>query len=139
MSMISELVKELRDLQDDPEIDYYGIQELNEVCKKAADTIEELSAKVARQNMDRSSQYYGGGWISCSERIPEDNVPVLVTFIDKDDKKYTDIAITSYGQEYFGGKTLNRKDWKSPFRYFENNYKIIAWQPLPPAYEPTED
>ena len=141
MSMISELVKELRKYAKGFKNSSYGreIVGTEKLLIQAADTIEELSAKVARQNMERSSQYYGGGWISVEERLPEDDVPVLATFVDKDDKKYTDVAITSYGQEYFGGKPLNSKDWKPPFRYFENNYKIIAWQPLPPAYEPKED
>ena len=134
--MVSELVKTLRDRSFRFAHDIYFIPTTKDLLSQAADAIEELSVKVARQNMERSSQYYGGGWIPCSERLPDDDVPVLVTFVDKDDKKYTDVAITSYGQEYFGGKPLNSKDWKPPFRYFENNYKIIAWQPLPPAYEP---
>lgn len=58
MNLVRELVKELRDLQDNPEIDCYGIQELNDVCRKAADTIEELSEKVERRNMERSSRDY---------------------------------------------------------------------------------
>ena len=141
MSMTSELIKNLRLYAKSYTESFLGreVDGTKEILIQAADTIEELSAKVARQNMERSSQYYGGGWIPCSERLPDDDVPVLVTFVDKDDKKYTDVAITSYGQEYFGGKPLNSKDWKPPFRYFENNYKIIAWQPLPPVYKPKED
>ena len=61
MSMISELVKELRKYAKGFKNSSYGreIVGIEKLLVQAADTIEELSAKVARQNMERSSQYYG--------------------------------------------------------------------------------
>lgn len=78
MSMISVLTEKLRELENDPEIDCYGIRELNNICAQAADTIEALSAKLAAANMERSDRYYSGGWIACEDRLPEEGKEVLV-------------------------------------------------------------
>lgn len=64
MSIISEQVKELREYSGN-NCDYGAI-----LAKKAADTIESLSAKLAVANMERSDKYYGGGWIAISEKLP---------------------------------------------------------------------
>lgn len=72
MSMISEQIKKLRDLAElcASTSDHMMAKYLND----AADTIEELSAKLQAANMERSSQYYNGGWIPVSERLPEEKV-----------------------------------------------------------------
>lgn len=46
--------------------------------KRCADTIEELSAKLAVANMERSTAYYNGGWIPCSERLPKPEEEVII-------------------------------------------------------------
>ena len=76
------------------------------------------------------------GWISVKERMPEDDVDVLVTYADIDDENYTDICITTYGYAYLGGNKLDFKEWRSPFVYFKTNYKVIAWKPLTEPYRP---
>lgn len=76
------------------------------------------------------------GWISVDERLPEDDIDVLITYADIDDENYTDICITTYGYTYLGGNKLDYKEWRNPFPYFKNNYKIIAWRPLPEPYRP---
>ena len=79
-------------------------------------------------------------WIPCSERLPEEDVEVLITYRYKEgegDTSHADIDITTYGQMYFGGnKVENHKHWRQPFEYFESNYEVVAWMPLPEPYRP---
>ena len=78
-------------------------------------------------------------WIPCSERLPEENKEVLISYRYKEgegDTSHTYIDITTYGQMYFGGnKVGNYKHWRAPFEYFESNYEVIAWMPLPEPYK----
>ena len=78
----------------------------NEV-KEAADTIEELSAKLASANMERSTAYYNDGWIPVdSGKLPEEKenpvtrnwyvYPVMVRF-----EEITDIRYYSYGNGHW--------------------------------------
>ena len=76
-------------------------------------------------------------WISVAERLPENNDDVLVTIKDKDDGKLL-LAITRYDDMYFGGRKLDYKEWVAPFRYFHQNYEVIAWKPLPEPYKKPE-
>ena len=85
--------------------------------------------KILREHMN-------DGWIPVQDKLPEDDVDVLITYADIDDENYTDICITTYGYAYLGGNKLDFKEWRSPFEYFKTNYKVIAWRPLPEPYSP---
>ena len=78
-------------------------------------------------------------WIPVTERLPEEDKEVLITYRYKEgegDTSHSDIDITSYGQMYFGGQKVGRvKHWRAPFEYFESNYEVIAWMPLPEPYK----
>lgn len=78
-------------------------------------------------------------WIPCSERLPEEDKEVLISYRYKEgegDTSHTYIDITTYGQMYFGGnKVGNYKHWRTPFEYFESNYEVVAWMPLPEPYK----
>lgn len=131
--MVTELVKKLRAYSG---ISLYAREyETRELLNQAADTIEELSAKVARQNMERSSQYYGGGWIPCSERLPE------ITVIGYGDSKiYSEDMLVAL--RWYDGDITTETGWYNRNGKWSNDSKtckVIAWQPLPPKYEPKED
>lgn len=116
--MITKLIEKLKDLHDDPELDMLCTfdGECRQTIKEAADAIEELSAKLQVANMERSSQYYNGGWIPCSERLPEKRGFYLVSTTD---------CITI--MEFING-------WISQNIGLCNGY-VKAWMPLPQAYK----
>ena len=91
--------------------------ECRQIIKEFAQVIEELSAKLQAANMERSSQYYNGGWIPVSERLPEE-MGTYMTTID-----YGEHGIAT-GQRYYYGKGLK---W--------NDECVIAWQPHPEPYK----
>ena len=108
--------------------------------------LEEIGSKIAesmgkkREGLleahDIIRKHMNDGWISVQDKLPEDDVDVLITYADIDDENYTDICITTYGYACLGGNKLDFKEWRSPFEYFRSNYKVIAWQPLPEPYRP---
>ena len=77
MSLTSKQIDELRAYAKDRK------GELAKLITDAADTIEMLSAKLHASQMARSSQYYHGGWIPCSERMPECEQEVLICTMKK--------------------------------------------------------
>ena len=77
-------------------------------------------------------------WIPCSERLPEEDTEVLISYRYKEgegDTDHVNIDITSYGTVCFGGREIHTlKEWRQPFDYFHANYEVIAWIPLPTPY-----
>ena len=109
MSLISEQVRRLREFAKTLKYaDEYNL------VNGAADTIEELSAKLHNSQMERSSQYYNGGWIPVSERLPKDKCE---TYLACSDDGY--IATIMYDENG---------------RWLIDDCKIIAWMPLPEPY-----
>lgn len=123
MSMISELVKELR-RADNPVGGYYRT-----LYARAADTIEELSAKLATANIERSTAYYNDGWIPCSERLPDKGGTYLVTQerYRLDDRLYKKPVVveTAFAEFNFMNDVWNRA----------RHLKVTAWMPLPEPYK----
>ena len=143
MSMTTELVDRLRDGAHSIE-DYYEEQnEESKLLKEAADTIELLSAKLHANQMERSSQYYHGGWIPCKERLPEmhEETGILKRFVSRrseevlvtiKDRKYDKLIVHSKC-ELLDGK------WHGDiFKWLEASncdYKVTAWMPLPKPFK----
>lgn len=125
--MITELVERLRKNSALLEITFSTAENLRE----AADVIEELSTKLQAANMERSSQYYNGGWIPVSERLPEDRREVLVTAYWHE--TYQVMMASYYGDGLW---------WCVPFNNCgEHMQRLnpIAWMPLPPSYQGEEN
>lgn len=118
------------------------MQELKKILEEID---EEIRASISFQSRrvyglqkarDIIRKHMNNGWISVEDRLPEDDVDVLVTYEDIDDEEYADITTTTYGNAYLGGNKLDFKEWRSPFEYFKSNYKVTAWQYLPEPYRP---
>lgn len=74
----------------------------------------------------------GPKWISVKERLPEDDVNVIVYAVSNNGG-YT-IVVTFHTHTLYG---LNIEGWASPWQYFTRNYTITHWMPLPEP--PKED
>ena len=96
--------------------------------REAADTIEQLAAKVQVANMERSSAYYNGGWINVNDRLPTEPYGCLVTVWDTcapTQEEFENILPYFVG---YDGETWNDADGNiCPF-------EVIAWMPLPEPY-----
>ena len=125
MSLISKQINDLRAYAKDRK------GELAKLVSDAADTIETLSAKLSAANTERSSQYYHGGWIPCSERLPEPNRSVLVQLrVDYADP----IQIMTLNiSKCEGGFSCIWKTQEMSI-YFDME-DVVAWMPLPKSWE----
>lgn len=137
MSMVSELVNKLRIYVEAYKNPPYGreIAGTTELMERAADTIETLSAKLAAANMNRSERYYSGGWIPVEKRLPNEK-----EFI----KEYRRNHHAAEFIVMIEGATLPTtlyylKDTKSWVDENQNYYRVVAWQPLPEPYRPSDE
>lgn len=98
-------------------------------------TIHCDSEKEQHEVMERLNSM---NWIPISERLPEEDTEVLISYRYKEgegDTDHVNIDITSYGTTCFGGREIHTlKEWRQPFNYFHANYEVIAWMPLPTPY-----
>lgn len=100
------------------------------------------------ENIDNWTEEYNNGWIPCSERFPEEYVPVNVTWINRNPESYyakiKDVPFSATAV-YYNSKWY----WYSStcvdylIEYGENDFDlvdkgidIVAWQPLPEPYQP---
>ena len=103
---------------------------------QVANDTAEAFIEAYKECQDIIRKHMNDRWISVEDRLPEDDVNVLITYADIDDDQYVGIDITNYGYAYLGGNKLDYKEWRSPFEYFKTYYKVIAWRPLPEPYRP---
>lgn len=93
-------------------------------------------------------------WIPCSERLPEDNVPVNITWVNRKpepyyaeikDKPFTATGVYFRGKWYWYSATITdylneygRSEWDEIEESTANCIEIVAWMPMPDPYEPKE-
>lgn len=119
MSMISEQVKELRELAED----YKCENEEDDIVRAlqvAADTIEAISAKLQAANMERSTAYYNGGWIPCDTKFPPIFKKVLI---------YTE-------EKEFHVAYIDEKEWILYDGAVIKTEEVLTWCELPEPYKP---
>lgn len=86
-------------------------------------------------------------WIPCSERLPDNIRPVLVTWKNNDPASYYQYIV---GKHFIGTAHYHRGKWywyssvtedllaeygKCETEEFDEAIEAVAWMPLPPAYE----
>ncbi len=138
---ISEQVKELRYKADIFEKSGCAVDGIVKAFRNSADTIETLSAKLAVANMERSDRYYGGGWILCSDRTPDEDGLYIIHVVTGTGENDVGTCLYQRGTHLSGKQTyIDDKQgyWASPYNgnpvneYLTQN--VIAWQPLPEPY-----
>ena len=66
-------------------------------------------------------------WIKCSNQLPKDDVSVLVTIEGMDGSRFVEMG------SFYKGEYLS--DISEFILCPKENYKPIAWQPLPKVYK----
>ena len=106
-----------------------------EVC-----CIEDKAYNFCKQIVQEVAEEYNGGWIPCSERLPEESGYYLVTYHDWSDgnflPKYDDTYVRRLHyqiSEHFVG-------WNYPKNVDDRaendcHKEVIAWQPLPEPFK----
>ena len=89
----------------------------SDIEEKRVDTIKEMLEIV-----QEVAEEYNGGWIACSDRLPEENQKVILQDF------YRNITIEKM-KINDGVKGFSDGDWWSS----ANNY--VAWQPLPEPFK----
>ena len=107
----------------------------SDIEEKRVDTIKEMLEIV-----QEVAEEYNGGWIACSERLPEESGYYLVTYHDWSDgnflPKYDDTYVRRLHyqiSEHFVG-------WNYPKNVDDRaendcHKEVIAWQPLPEPFK----
>lgn len=92
--------------------------------------LAEAMEKLARLE-DAEDTNVPGKWIPCSERLPEDESYILVSF-----KNSTMPDIARYEENDEGGTFYPGDDEKS---YSSYGFFVNAWMPLPKPYREVDD
>ena len=91
---------------------------INKATQLAFDDAKNIVQKVAEE--------YNNGWISCSERLPEEYGDYLVWWTDITRGQYYEIVEYEPNNGWIGDIPQS----------FEGKYSVIAWRPLPEPYQP---
>lgn len=134
MSMLSHQIEQLKDLQHRMKTsDKHNPTDWN-LINGAIDTIESLSAKLSVANMERSERYYGGGWIACESRLPQNSETGIYDM---------QLVTLDNGDVCLGVYRNDDKEWLTRMSdgetLYTNEHKVLAWQPLLQPYKPNKE
>ena len=102
-----------------------GKTEEDEYINKAT----QLAFDDAKNIVQEVAEEYNGGWIACSDRLPEEAFGCLVTGMDCEPSTQTDFEnILPYVVGYDGDSWNDADGNVIPF-------EVIAWQPLPEPFK----
>lgn len=133
MNMLSDQVKKLREYAKGYENNpcNKAILDTDKILRQAADIIEILFAKVANTNTEQLDRYYNSSWIPCDDRLPEDDVDVLVCFeyfrYGRYNRLFRTIGISFTYNGKWSGFVNGTSGW--------DQLTIFAWMPLPKLYK----
>ena len=109
-------------------------------CNAMDSAISIVNQLAEEYKLFGNSEQVNNGWITCSERLPEDDTK---RYMVQKTNGYIDILgfskdayrLSRYDfYEYKGKKKAIFFDYDSEYGYCE--WECEAWQPLPPAYQP---
>ena len=124
---------------------------LDDIIKEKPKELGQLIAyDKAIEIVKREAEKCNGGWILCSERFPDECVPVNVTYINRNPEPYyakiKDVPFSATAV-YYNGKwywyssacvDYLTEYGKNDFDLVDKDIDIIAWMELPSAYIPKE-
>ena len=106
---------------------------------------------IKRLNKVKSADRPQGEWIPCSERLPEDIRPAIVTWKNNDPKSYYQYIV---GKHFIGTAHYHRGKWywyssvtedllaeygKCDSEEFDEAIEVVAWMPLPEPWKGAGD
>lgn len=125
------------------ENNWVGFDTIDEVLSGMPDINYEIINDAHNEGYDvgywAGRRDYEPKWIPVTERLPEEDKEVLISYRYKEgegDTSHVNISITTYGTMYQGITKI--KGWRPPFKYFHLNYEVIAWMPKPKPYKEGE-
>ena len=90
-----------------------------------------LKFDKAKEIVKDLAEEYKGGWIPCGEKLPKENIQVIVT-AEKGGHRYTTDAY------FYNGKFYNKHYYKIPVGELNDSSvgdNVLAWMPLPTPYK----
>ena len=82
---------------------------------------------VIKKFVHEVAEEYKGGWIACSEMLPEPNQKVIVSYMDR-------YIGGSYGV-CEGQYVYILNSWDISDYMSDDDFEVIAWQPLPEPFK----
>ena len=105
----------------------------SEVCD-CNGVCSECDFKASIEIVKELAEECKGGWIPCGEKLPKENIQVIVT-AEKGGHRYTTDAY------FYNGKFYNKHYYKIPVGELNDSSvgdNVLAWMPLPAPYKEGE-